>query len=300
MGGRLYYGGVPMLKKPATYAEQVAKLREHGCVVSDEAFCEEILAQVSYYRLSAYFLPFRTSSGKYKSGTDFLKVYRLYEFDRKLRRLIFSVIEELEVYLRAQLSYYHAHKYGSDGYMNPANFNTRHNHARFTERVEELLKRNDKVIFVKHHMTEYGGQFPLWVLTELFTFGMLSYFYADMITADQKRIAYDTFQTTVSSAKSWLYCCTDLRNLCAHYGRLYYSVFSAVPAKLPNVDKNTENSLFAAIMALRALYPDASKWDNEFLPSMIALFDEYAEDIELRHIGFPENWEDIMRKQDGV
>jgi abortive infection bacteriophage resistance protein len=286
-----------MLKQPATYKQQIAKLREHGCEVSDEAFCEEILAQVSYYRLSAYFLPFRGDGGKYKAGTDFMNVYRLYEYDRKLRRLIFSVIEELEVYLRAQLSYYHTHIYGADGYMNPANFNNRHNHKRFTDRIDDLLKNNSKVAFVKHHLTEYGGQFPLWVLSELFTFGMLSYFYADMITADQKRIAYDKFSASVTSAKSWLYCCTDLRNLCAHYGRLYYSVFSAVPAKLPNIDKSAENSLFAAIMAVRALYPDSGKWNKEFLPPMLALYDEYTEVIELRHIGFPENWEDTLMKK---
>jgi len=115
-----------------------------------------------------------------------------------------------------------------------------------------------------------------------------------MITVDQKRIAYDVFDTTVPNAKSWLYCCTDLRNLCAHYGRLYYSVFNAVPAKLPHVDKTKENSLFAAIMALCVLYPDKLKWNSEFLPAMVALFDEYVDVIELCHIGFPMNWADLI------
>jgi len=287
---------IMVLKQPATYKQQIEKLREHGCEISDDAFCEEILTRISYYRLTAYFLPFRTASGKYKPGTSFEKVYSLYEFDRKLRSLIFSVVEELEVYLRAQLSYYHTHKYGSAGYLNPVNFSNRHNHEKFTERVNDLLKSNSNAAFVSHHITKYSGQFPLWALSELFTFGMLSYFYADMITADQKRLAYDVFDTTVSNAKSWLYCCTDLRNLCAHYGRLYYSIFSAAPAKLPNIDKKNERSLFAAIMALRALYPDKLKWNTEFLPAMVALFDEYADVIELRHIGFPVNWEDLIQK----
>jgi abortive infection bacteriophage resistance protein len=272
-------------------------LRAHGCTVSDEARCEEILSQVGYYRLSAYFLPFKTADGTYKNGTDFQKVYRLYEFDRRLRRLVFSALEELEVFLRSQLTYFHTHKYGADGYLNPANFNDRHDHARFTERMNDLLKSNGKLAFVKHHRNKYEGLFPLWVIAELFTFGMLSYFYADLITADQKNIAYGVFNTTVPNAKSWLYCCTDLRNLCAHSGRLYYSVFSAVPAKLPGVERRAENSLFAALMALRALYPSANKWNAEILTALIALIDEYQEDIELRHIGFPVEWEPVMRKQ---
>ena len=225
-----------MLKQPATYEEQIEKLREHGCEVTDEAFCKEALSRISYYRLSAYFLTFRTSQGNFKPGTTFVKVYNLNEFDRKLRRIVFSVIEELEVYLRTQLSHYHAHKYGADGYMNPTNFNDRHNHDKFNDRVIDLLKSNSNAAFVKHHMNKYNGQFPLWAMSELFTFGMLSYFYADMITADQKYVARNIFNTSVANAKSWLYCCTDLRNICAHYGRLYYTIFSAAPAQIPGVD----------------------------------------------------------------
>ena len=285
-----------MLKSPATYSEQIAKLREHGCTIADEAFCEEILSRVSYYRLSAYFLTFRKKDGMYMPGTDFDKVYRLYEFDRKLRRLLFSVIEELEVYLRAQLSYYHSHKYGAEGYMNPENFNFHHNPADFASRINDLVKGNDKLPFVNHHITKYGGKFPLWVIMELFTFGMLSYFYAEMLTPDQKKVAHNIFKASVANAKSWLYCCTNLRNICAHSRRLYNSTFSVIPANIPNMDKHTERKLFAAIMAVRALYPSVEKWNNEFLPAMSALFDEYGDSVILRSVGFPEDWETIMIK----
>ena len=285
-----------MLKQPAKYARQIAKLREHGCTITDEAFCEEVLSRISYYRLSAYFLTFRMKDGKYVPGTDFNKVYRLYEFDRKLRRLLFSVLEELEVYLRAQLSYYHAHKYGADGYMNPANFNFHHNHLDFAARLNELVNGNDKLPFVAHHIAKYNRQFPLWVMMELFTFGMLSYFYAEMLTPDQKKIAHTVFKASVAEAKSWLYCCTNLRNICAHSRRLYNSVFSVIPANIPQVDKAAERKLFASVMAVRELYPDADKWNSEFLPALSALLDEYSEIMLLRFIGFPEDWETIMKK----
>jgi len=285
-----------MLKQSTTYHEQIEKLREHGCEVSDEDFCVDVLKRVSYYRFSAYLIPFKTESGKYKSGTDFVKVYSLYEFDRKLRQHIFSVIEELEVYLRAQLSYYHTQKYGSDGYMDSANFNSRHNHAGFAKRISQLIKSNSKVPFVKHHMNKYGGQFPLWALTELFTFGMLSYFFADMKAVDQKHIAFKVFDSTVKKVESWLYCCTNLRNMCAHYGRLYCSVFSAAPAQIQWVDKTNKRTLFAALMALRELYPNEFKWNYEFMPTLISIFGEYYDVVDLRHIGFPEKWENIVRK----
>jgi len=285
-----------MLKQPTTYSQQIAKLREHGCIVVDEAFCEEVLSRVSYYRLSAYFLTFRMNDKTYLPGTDFNNVYKLYEFDQKLRRLLFSVIDELEVYLRAQLSYYHSHIYGADGYMNAANFNPRHDHLGFISRINDMVKSNDKLLFVKHHINKYGGQFPLWVIAELFTFGMLSYFYSDMITADQKALARNVFGTSVPNVKSWLYCCTNLRNLCAHSRRLYNSVFSVIPANIQNVDKTAERKLFASVMAVRELYHEAEKWNNEFMPAISALFDEYSDVVLLKFIGFPANWEDVMRK----
>ena len=284
------------LKQATTYDEQISKLREHGCEITDERFCKEVLAKISYYRLSAYFLPFRIFGNKYKSDTTFSKVYNLYEFDRKLRRLIFTAIEEVEVYLRAQLSYFHAHKYGSDGYMNAVNYNKKHDHDSFLERIKELIKVNNKSALINHHMVNYNGKLPLWAIMELFSFGMLSYFYIDLPKPDQKFIARDAFGTTNLNVKSWLYCCTDLRNMCAHYSRLYFRKFTAIPAKVPHI-QGKERTLFAAIMALRALYPDIQKWNNEFMPAMMALFDEYASCIELRHIGFPDNWEDLIENE---
>ena len=283
-----------MIKQSSTYEQQIAKLREHGCAVSDELFCKEILSRVSYYRLSAYFLTFKMEDGLYAPGTDFNKVFGIYEFDCKLRRLLFSVLEDLEIYLRAQLSYYHTQKYGALGYLNPDNFNSRHSHADFTARLDELVNGNDKLPFVAHHITKYNNQFPLWVIMELFTFGMLSYFYAEMLTPDRKKLAHKVFKTSVAEAKSWLYCCTNLRNMCAHSRRLYNSVFSVVPANIPGVDEFSGRRLFAALMAVRALYPCAEKWNNEFLSAMSALFDEYRDAILLRHIGFPADWKKIM------
>ena len=286
-----------MLKQPSTYTQQIAKLREHGCAVDDEAVCEEFLSRVSYYRLTAYLLTFRGKDSYYLPGTSFSEVYRLYEFDQKLRRNIYSALEELEIYLRAQLSYYHSHKYGSDGYINAGNFSSRHNHVGFLARINDLVKKNDKLPLVMHHKNKYNGQFPLWVITELFTFGMLSYFYADMITVDQKKLAYGIFKTSAPNAKSWLYCCTNLRNICAHSQRLYNSVFSVIPASIQQVEKHSERKLFAAIMALRELYPSTEKWNNEFMPTLSALISEYEDIILLRAIGFPVEWKTIMEKQ---
>jgi len=50
----------------------------------------------------------------------------MHEFDRKIRVLIFSAIEEVGLHLRTQLSYYHANNYGALGYLNSENYNKYH------------------------------------------------------------------------------------------------------------------------------------------------------------------------------
>ena len=285
-----------MTKPPTTYAQQIALLRSRGCFVEDESFAEEALSRINYYRLSAYFLPFKSSDDSYQLGTSFNKIYQLYEFDRKLRNTLSRAVETAEVNLRAKLAYHHAHKYGALGYLDAANFNVQHRHDEFLERVSAEIQNNRKALFVQHHIDNYDGEFPIWVIVELFTLGMLSYFYGDLKPQDQKALARDLFGTTYKNAISWIRCCTVLRNICAHYGRLYYRVFSSVPANLSHVKPDNQRRLWAAVMALRELYPDADGWNSEIVESISALVAEYAGVVKLKHIGFPADWEALLKK----
>jgi abortive infection bacteriophage resistance protein len=285
------------LKPPTTYEQQIEKLCARGCQVTDISICAKILSRINYYRLSAYFLPFKDANGKYAQDTDFNNVYQIYEFDRNLRNILFAAIEEVEIYLRANFAYHHAHKYGALGYMDAANYNKKHRHDTFLKLLDVEKKNNRKVLFVQHHAVNYGGQFPVWVITELFTFGMLSYFYGDLPMSDQKHIARELFRTVPKNLISWLRCCTDLRNICAHYGRLYFRIFTAVPANLHGLAKNTERRLFGVILALKALYPDPYKWNSEIHPVLCSLVEKYSPVINLVHIGFPVDWASMLKAE---
>ena len=212
------------IKNPTTYEQQLAKLKLRGCTTKDDAFCIAVLNTVNYYRLSAYFLPFKKSDDTYVEGTSFEQVFNIYEFDRKLRRIIFSAIEEIEVFARAAFAYFHAHKYGAVGYFNEKNYSAKHQHEKFKKLIEQKIHSNRNLPFVRHHTQKYNDMFPIWVIVELFTLGMLSFFFADLNTQDQKELARTVFHSTANNIKSWLRCCTDLRNICAHYGRLYFTM----------------------------------------------------------------------------
>ena len=99
---------------------------------------------------------------------SFERVYRIYEFDRKLRNLLFAAIEVIEVSLRTRLAHFHSEKYGPLGYLDASSFNSKHNADKFKQNIDREIENNKKVLFVKHHIDNYDGQFPLWVISELF------------------------------------------------------------------------------------------------------------------------------------
>ena len=280
-------------KKPTSYKEQLRLIKDRGCIVENDSYALGILADINYYRLGAYFLPFRADGDKFLPGTSFDTIIKIYEFDRKLRNLLFALMEGLETRLRTRIAYLHAHKYGPLGYLDVNNFNSAHKHTRFQAQLESIVDKNSKTPIVRHHNLKYAGKFPIWVMIELFTFGMLSTFYSDMLRGDQKEIAKSLFGRSDTELKSWLYCLTFLRNACAHYSQLYYTQFLARPAGTI-LNHNLGNTLFDYILIAKALCEGTSYW-SDFLPEFLALM--RSDGIYLEHMGFPCDWDDYFIPQ---
>ena len=307
MGDIFYWSNFMDIKRPYRYEEQLQKLKDRGCVIDNDKKCISILKSINYYRFSAYFLPFKQTDDSYISGTSFEKVFNIYEFDRKLHAILFNALEEIEIFIRAKIAYYHAHKYGALGYLDEKNFyNTNSSqkhinkkieyHKNFMKKFKKEVENNKKILFIKHHINKYNSKFPIWVATEIFTFGMLSTFFANLKLEDQKILAKDMYNITDKKLKSWLHCCTDLRNICAHYGRLYYRIFSSIPKEMNHLHNDSKRKLWGAILTVKELYPFKNKWNIEILPNFIKLIDEYKHYIDFTHIGFPEQWKDYLNK----
>jgi len=157
----------------------------------------------------------------------------------------------------------------------------------------QLISSNSQTLVVQHHNEKYDGKFPIWVIIEFFTFGMLSTFYSDMVRKDQKIISRSLFNRSDTELRSWLFCLTNLRNACAHYSRLYYSIFSARPAKINGLERDMNRRLFDYILIAKALCQEMDYWKKEFLPGFLSLMDS-QDCIQLKHIGFPDNWRDYI------
>lgn len=286
------------LKSPTTYQQQVSILESRNIIVTDRAFCESFLSHVNYYRFTGYLLPFRckTSESCYES-VKFEQLIEIYHFDTELRSLLSAAIEKIEIFLRTQLAYYSAHHYGADGYVDANNYNSKHDHVKFLGLVYSTVKENEKAPAIHHHISEYGGKFPIWVIIDYFTMGMLSHFYTDMKNPDKSALALSIFSVNYQTLTSWLRCLTDLRNRCAHYSRLYFWKFSAIP-KIPQGDSFiADRTLFSQIYMLKQLYPDKDSWNTDVLNPLVVLLAKYKNHIFKEHIGFPSDWESVLMYQ---
>ena len=264
--------------------------------IDDPDFCFSVLQQVNYYRLMAFTLTYKKNDGsdKYIDGTSFTDIFDLYQFDYKLRHMLVGVLEGIEIAFRTKIAYYFGHTYGSLGYTKSEYSSNEEHHLKMLDELKKAIESNQEV-FVEHHLTKYGGQFPVWVAVELLSFGVVSKFYANMLIEDKKAITSKYYNTTTDYLSTWIRTAVHLRNTSAHYGRLYNKFLKVTP-KLHNRFKNKlENKLlFTGLFVLRELAPSQKEWLS-FVTNLEALIEEYSHVVDLAVMGFPDDWESYLR-----
>lgn len=284
------------IKDPKTFKEQLNILESRGLIIDDDQEAISFLERVNYYRLSAYGLNLKRSDNyeKFKKGTSFRQLVALYNFDRKLRELLIGKLEMIEISFRTHIAYYLAHTYGSLGYKDPNNFRSLEHHQEFINNLDRLIHENRHELFVSHHKEKYNGEFPIWVAIEVTSFGALSKLYRNMKNKDKLLIANEYYNLHYKYIQSWLHTLSYIRNICAHYGRLYGRRLVIRPMLFNDILSFMDNyKLFAVIFAMTHLLK--RKEQIYCVTDLKALMDEYGEYIDLAYIGFSEDWEQILR-----
>lgn len=286
-------------KPPLTIAQQVQKLTDRG-MQGDSAQIADRLAAVGYYRLTAYWHPFRQPDRTFAPGTPFSTVWDRYVFDRHLRLLVMDAIERIEVTVRANLALQHSLASRPFAYvqqaaslprLTPQDFRT------FQDIVDREYQRSQET-FVVHFKNTYGDQhanLPVWMATEIMTFGCVLTFFKGCSHDIQRAVArpFDVHHTVF---QSWLLALNVIRNTCAHHGRLWNRVLGVKP-RLPNTDPAwnqpapiTNDRVFGILTlckwSLDRIAPQ-SHWPHR----LRALIDR-SPHIPIAEMGFPEQWQD--------
>lgn len=283
------------LPAPATITQQIANLKELELVIEDETFAASILSDVSYYRLiKAYSIGLKDKNGPFHPGVTLEQIVELYLFNANFRQLLFSQIEKIEVNFRCRVSNYFSITYGSLGYWDVNNFDNAQHYSKFRSILKSDIKSNSQSPFIKNFMVNYGKKkIPFYAVVEVLSFGTLSKFYKNMKSQDKTAIA-KMYGLKYSYLESWIESISYVRNVCAHYGRLYNVSLTISPTLYKTYTSRgiSNHRIFGVLCCMKHLIINDEHW-LEFVDSIEALFDKYPH-VDTSLMGFPSDWKVIL------
>lgn len=227
----------PFTKPAMTFAQQIDHLSAEGMVFPDADRAEHWLRHVSYYRLSAYWLPFERPKGhtgpRFAAGTSFDTIIALYEFDRRLRLLVLDAIERVEVALRGSWAYALAHNGGPHGYLSASLYDDR---RIFHDNLARLAREvgTSPETYIDHYRRSYDDPAmpPVWMVAEMMSFGQLSRWYSSLASRSLRNEIAKPLGLPEAVLVPLLKHLSTVRNSCAHHARLWNRGF-LIRMKLP-------------------------------------------------------------------
>lgn len=293
--------------KPAlSVAQQIDQLVERGLVIADRAAANRYLSVISYYRLSAYTLPFQIGNPdhRFRPGADFNAVLELYVFDRELRLLLLDAIERIEVALRASMTNVLAMSHGPHGYLDPSIFDTRYDHPWLLEQLRRKCDGESNETFIAHYRRKYSRpEFPpVWMAMEILTFKEVSVLFSRLRDRKDKQAISHPWGLDNTVLRSWFRSISDLRNICAHHSRTWNREFGSrplvpkkTPARWPDLTRpladpriDPTRRLYYQIVVIEYLLQRAnpeSSWHHR----LRSLLDRHP-NVSRAHMGMSQDW----------
>lgn len=213
--------------KPAlSISDQIQRLKIRGLVINNSAFAGDCLSNISYYRLRAYTYPFQDNSDSnhpFLVPVTFEEIIELYLFDRKLRLLVMDALEKIEISLRTQIIYHWSLANGSHWQIKPGLYR---DPVRFSNHITTLQTEIDRSneTFIDHYKSTYSvpSEPPAWMSLEVSSFGLLSLIFLNLRKGPEKKAVTAHFGLNdISLLENWMHCFSNVRNICAHHGRLW-------------------------------------------------------------------------------
>lgn len=290
-------------KPSLAYAQQVEHLRVNGMEVEDAELAEYWLKHVSYYRLSAYWLYFErpksVGAPRFRLGTKFSDVTALYDFDRDLRRMVMRGTEHVEVALRGSWAYQMAHAGSPHAYLEAKHYRDLNELRGSKRRLKTSVERSAET-YIVHYRSKYSSPAmpPVWMVAEMMSFGQLSRWYTNLASRKVRNAIAKPLGLPETVLVPLVRHVTDMRNICAHHGRLWNRGFLH-PPKLAQKPESLNQSLdLTATQAPAKLYnglttiahiiktvAPESTWSND-----LAELIERNPTANFDAMGFPINW----------
>lgn len=235
----------------------------------------------------------------FKPGASFEKAVSLYEFDSRLRLLVFSAIQKIEVSLRSKIINRFSLAHGAFWFMDTDKAVDKHKFTENLGALERELQRS-KDDFIKEHYEKYGKDSypPAWKLLDLASFGCLTKLYFNFTdTSIKKKIARSYGVPQHEILESWMKAAGALRNACAHHRRIWnraMPVMPQMPVTLKQdwiADRPQVANRFYAVFCCIAYWLNAIAPDNTLAADFKKLLAEYP-NVDTAAMGFTPKWEE--------
>lgn len=293
-------------KLSLSFEEQLSSLKQKGLRIDDEALALKKLSSLSYYRLRAYTYPFQDNTDKthpFTQEISFEEIIQLYEFDKDLRHLVFQKLERIEITWRTQIVYHYSQAYGSHWQMDKDLYFDQEAYDRMSISIASEVNRSNED-FIKHYKKTYSvpQQPPSWMALEVVSMGSLSMLYSNLKNnSTKKEIAKGLGFVNIYQLQNWMYCFSQMRNICAHHGRLWNRRLSKIqlPYNLPHtflskadIKKIYPNKIYAFLCAINYLL-NRIESGNSFSIELKALMETLPLN-QSHEMGFPDEWGECL------
>jgi len=281
-------------------------------IFKNEILAYNQLKNISYYRLKGYWWDAQKDilSHTFNPNTYFEDILARYDFDRKLRQIIFGGVEIIEITLRTKLIYHLSMAYGGLWYLKPALFNNNTQNINGINKtvhvwvLDELQKEfnRSQESFVIDHQNRYQGQSAdAWKILEVASMGTISKIYKNLNINLPERgiIAKEMGINSPYVFSGWLESIAYLRNIIAHHSRLWCRTMVKRPSMKPNKHSNAWFSKplkqgqldkpFSTISCLLYMCKHISKEEN-LKQKILELIDAYP-NVPIYKYGFFNNWQ---------
>ncbi|MGL4663074.1 MAG: Abi family protein [Culicoidibacterales bacterium] len=200
--------------------ERIQLLEERGLIIENEQEARQFLENVDYYRLIRYVSVFQSEKDCFHSGITFLDITNVYDFDKNLRKILFDVVDTIEISVRAHIIKHVGQKFGAFGHLDAAHFSNKRSHRQFLVYLKDKLEQRIAEEVIDDRRRTRLNDVPIWQAMELCTFNMLMNFYGLLPMKMQEMIA-ESYGCKQDEFVSWMNAFVVLRNITAHHGRLF-------------------------------------------------------------------------------
>jgi len=290
---------IPFGKPPLTYLQQIEQLEKRGLLIEDRTKTARLLESISYYRMSGYWYPLLEDKAGhvFKKGAAFGDAFKLYCFDRKLRQLVLSELEKIEVAIRAKMIYVLSHRHGPFWFSDPSLFKNVARHAESVKKIREEYSRSDEE-FIKSFRDRYSDPLPpSWISIEATSFGTLSMLFGNLSQRTERIAIASHFGLADAVFETWLHGMVYLRNVCAHHSRLWNRSMDIRPKFPKKTDRpwigtqGVKNNKTYFMLAVIRYLSQAVDTRPSFPLKLKALLSHYG-NVDVAAMNFPDNWED--------